>query len=179
MLTARCSRVDTRAVTGTTAHSTIRVDNKLMVREIRITRFTTQPEIGWKRNSIMDSTTFDTVTRNLGTLNTQNPIVSRRTALRSLVAGALAVAGGSAALETEARKGRKHKKQSRKLRPGDFCKNDKQCRNTNDYICGRPRIFSEERVCCGALDALCDETGKGGQRCCYGYLCASGRCIVV
>jgi hypothetical protein len=150
-----------------------------MVREVRITRFTTQPPSGWKRNSIMDSHTFDTVTRNLGT---QEIVVSRRTALRGLLAGALAVTGGSAALETEARKGkmtRKNKKQSRKLQPGDFCKNDQQCRNTNDYICGRPRIFSEERVCCGAIDALCDETGKGGQRCCYGYLCASGRCIVV
>ena len=128
----------------------------------------------------MDSTTFDTVARNLGNLET---VVTRRTALRGLVAGALAVAGGRAALETEARKGKgkgKGKgKKNRKLQPGDFCKNDKQCRNTPDYICGRPRIFSEERVCCGAIDALCDETGKSGQRCCYGYLCASGRCIVV
>ncbi len=129
----------------------------------------------------MDSTTFDTVARNLGSLNTRETVVSRRTVLRGLMAGALAVAGGGAALETEARKGRKAKnsKKNRKLQPGDFCKTDKQCRGTNDYICGRPRIFSEERVCCGALDALCDETGKGGQCCCYGYLCASGRCIVV
>lgn len=127
----------------------------------------------------MDSTIFDTVARNLGT---QDAVVSRRTALRGLVAGALAVAGGSAALEAEARRGKKkskNKKKNRTLRPGDFCKTDKQCRSTNDYICGRPRIFSEERVCCGAIDALCDETGKSGQRCCYGYLCASGRCIVV
>ena len=134
----------------------------------------------------MDSHTFDTVTRNLGTLgslNTRETVVSRRTALRGLVAGALAVAGGSAALETEARKGRQNKKntkQSRKLRPGDFCKNDKQCRHiSGDTICGRTGPFTAERVCCGGLDALCDETGKGGQRCCYGYLCASGRCIVV
>ena len=130
----------------------------------------------------MDSTTFDTVTRNLGALNTRETVVSRRTALRGLVAGALAVAGGSAALETEARKGKKHKKQQqrRKLRPGDFCKTDKQCRHiSGDTICGRTGPFTAERVCCGAIDALCDETGKGGQRCCYGYLCASGRCIVV
>lgn len=132
----------------------------------------------------MDSTTFDTVARNIGTLGTQEPAISRRFALRGLVAGALAIAGGSAALESEARKGRKSgkgrgKKKNRALRPGDFCKTDTQCRSTPDYICGRPRIFSEERVCCGALDALCDETGASGQRCCYGYLCASGRCIVV
>lgn len=131
----------------------------------------------------MDSTTFDTVARNLGTLTTLEPVISRRSALRGLVAGALAVAGGSAARETEARRGKKQGKnkgkKNRTLRPGDVCKTDRQCRGTNDYICGRPRIFSEERVCCGALDALCDETGASGQRCCSGYLCASGRCIVV
>lgn len=130
----------------------------------------------------MDSNTFDTVARNLGSLNTLETVVSRRTALRGMVVGALAVAGGSAALETEARRGtsktKKHK--NRKLRPGDFCRTDKQCRHIGgDTICGRTGPFTDERVCCGGLDALCDETGKGGQRCCYGYLCASGRCIVV
>ena len=127
----------------------------------------------------MENTTFDIVTRNFGSLDT---LVSRRTALRGLVAAALAVAGGSAALEAEARKGRKAKnrQKSKKLRPGDFCKTDKQCRHiSGDTICGRTGPFTDERVCCGGLDALCDETGQGGQRCCYGYLCASGRCIVV
>jgi hypothetical protein len=128
----------------------------------------------------MDSNKFDTVARNIGSLNAQETVVSRRSALRGLVAGALAVAGGSAALETEARRGKRGKKKSRKLRPGDFCKTDKQCRHiSGDTICGRTGPFTAERVCCGGLDALCDETGKGGQRCCYGYLCASGRCIVV
>ena len=135
----------------------------------------------------MERTTCDTVARTLGTLgtqgktNSQEPVVSRRTALRGLVAAALAVAGGSTALEAEARKGRKAKnrQKSKKLRPGDFCKTDKQCRHiSGDTICGRTGPFTDERVCCGGLDALCDETGKG-QRCCYGYLCASGRCIVV
>lgn len=126
----------------------------------------------------MDSNLFDTVTRNLGTMSDLDIVHSRRSALRGLVAGALAVAAGSSALETEARRGKKNRK-PRNLQPGDFCKTDKQCRNTSDYICGQPRIFSEERVCCGALDALCDETGQSAQRCCYGYLCASGRCIVV
>ncbi|HZH06701.1 MAG TPA: hypothetical protein VEY69_08505, partial [Lautropia sp.] len=93
--------------------------------------------------------------------------------------GTLAVAAGGAVLETEARPG-KSKKRSRKLRPGDFCKTDKQCRHiSGDTICGRTGPFTAERVCCGGLDALCDETGKGGQRCCYGYACAGGHCIVV
>lgn len=123
----------------------------------------------------MENTTFDIVTRHVGSLET---VVSRRSALRGLVAGALAMAAGGAALEGEARrKGKKRK--GRKLQPGDFCRTDKQCRHIGgDSICGRTGPFTDERVCCGALDALCDETGKG-QRCCYGYLCASGRCIVV
>ena len=134
----------------------------------------------------MDYTTFDTLTRSLGSVTTQEAVISRRSALRGLVAGTLALAGGASALETQARRGKKKgkgkgkgKKKNRQLQPGDICQTDKQCRGTSDYICGRPRIFSEERVCCGALDALCDETGQSGQRCCYGYLCASGRCIVV
>ena len=126
----------------------------------------------------MDSNTFDTVARNIGSLNTLETVVSRRSALRGLLAGTLAVAAGGAALETEARRGKA--KKSRKLRPGDFCETDKQCRHiSDDTICGRTGPFTAERVCCGGLDALCDETGKGGQRCCYGYACASGRCIVV
>ncbi len=121
----------------------------------------------------MDSTTFDTVTRNLGTA------VTRRSALRGLVAGALAVTVGGAALESSAKRHRKSKKQKH-LKPGAFCQTDKQCRHFSaDYICGPVRPFTDERVCCGALDALCDETGASGQSCCYGYLCASGRCIVV
>jgi hypothetical protein len=121
----------------------------------------------------MESTTFDTVARNLSTA------VTRRSALRGLVAGALAVTVGGAALDTSAKRGRKAKKH-RNLRPGDFCQTDKQCQHFNaDYICGPTRPFTDERVCCGALDALCDETGASGQSCCYGYLCASGRCIVV
>ena len=123
----------------------------------------------------MENTTFDIVTRHVGSLET---VVSRRSALRGLVAGALAMAAGGAALEGEARRKGK-KRQKRKLQPGDFCRTDKQCRHIGgDSICGRTGPFTDERVCCGALDALCDETGKG-QRCCYGYLCASGRCIVV
>ena len=123
----------------------------------------------------MENTTFDIVTRHVGSLET---VVSRRSALRGLVAGALAMAAGGAALEGEAQRKRKQQKK-RKLQPGDFCRTDKQCRHIGgDSICGRTGPFTDERVCCGALDALCDETGKG-QRCCYGYLCASGRCIVV
>ena len=123
----------------------------------------------------MENTTFDIVTRNFGSLDT---VVSRRTALRGLVAGALAMAAGGAALEGEAQRKRKQQKK-RKLQPGDFCRTDTQCRHiSGDTICGRTGPFTGERVCCGARDALCDETGKG-QRCCYGYLCASGRCIVV
>jgi hypothetical protein len=124
----------------------------------------------------MNSATVDTVARTLST------DLSRRSALRGLLAGALAITAGSAALETSAkrrRKGRKTRPQWR-LRPENFCRTSKQCQHLGgDVICGRTGPFTAERVCCGGLDALCDETGASGQSCCYGYLCASGRCIVV
>jgi hypothetical protein len=123
----------------------------------------------------MDSTTFDTVARSLST------VVSRRSALRGLLAGALAVTAGRAVSETSAKRrtGKGKGKKQRDLRPGDRCKTTKQCHAINgDYLCAPTRIFSDERVCCGGPDALCDETG-GKRQCCYGYLCASGRCIVV
>lgn len=121
----------------------------------------------------MDSTTFDTVALSLSTA------VTRRSALRCLVAGALAVSAGRAAMDSSAKRHRKSRKQ-KNLRPGDFCQTDTQCQHFNaDYICGPTRPFTDERVCCGALDALCDETGASAQSCCYGFLCVSGRCIVV
>jgi hypothetical protein len=121
----------------------------------------------------MNNTTIDTVARHLSTG------VSRRAALRGLVAGALAITAGSAARDTSAKRRRKAKKR-RALRPGQFCQTSKQCQHSDgNYLCGRTGPFTDERVCCGGLDALCDETGASGRSCCYGYLCASGRCIVV
>jgi hypothetical protein len=124
----------------------------------------------------MNSTTIDTVARKLSVG------VSRRSALRGLVAGALAITAGSAALETSAKRRRKTRKTKpqRRLRPGDFCRTTRQCQHLGgDVICGRTGPFTNERICCGGIDALCDETGASGRACCYGYLCASGRCIVV
>ena len=122
----------------------------------------------------MDNTTFDTVARTLSTG------VSRRSALRGLVAGALAVTVGGATPGTETEAKRRRSKKRRPLRPGDRCTTSKQCQHIDGgYICGQPRIFAEDRVCCGGIGALCDETGAKGRSCCYGYLCASGHCIVV
>jgi hypothetical protein len=127
----------------------------------------------------MDRTTFATVTRSLRT------VVSRRSALHGLVAGALAVTAGSDLPETSARRrtgkgtGKGKGKKGRSLRPGDRCQTTKQCRAIDDaFLCAPTRLFSDERVCCGGLDALCDETG-GTRPCCSGSLCASGRCLVV
>jgi hypothetical protein len=127
-------------------------------------------------NSTTRETTIDTVARTLSTG------LSRRSALRGLVAGALAVTAGSTARDTSAKRRRtaKQAKKQRRLRPGQFCRTTKQCQHLGgDVICGRTGPFTEEQICCGGLDALCDETGASGRSCCYGYLCASGRCIVV
>lgn len=116
----------------------------------------------------MDSTTFDTVTRNLSS------VVNRRSALRGLMAGALAVTAGSSALETSAKR-RKAKKQ-RRLQPGDFCQKDTQCNHHDPhYTCGRRVFNDEQQVCCGLIDAVC----RSGADCCYGYLCLDGLCVGV
>ncbi|MFT4040681.1 MAG: hypothetical protein QM692_21050 [Thermomicrobiales bacterium] len=131
----------------------------------------------------MDTATFDTLARALSATHTAGS-VSRRAALRGLAGGALAIATGAAltppATEARRRKGKgKGNKKTQARRPGERCQTTTQCQKTDaDFICGQPRIFAAERVCCGGIDALCDETG-GSRACCYGYLCASGRCIVV
>lgn len=148
------------------------LDNNVVMRGVRTTTLTgSQGRLD--KDLHMDSTTFDTVTRNLSRVG------SRRVALGGLLAGALALTAGTAAPETTAKRRKGKGKKQRALRPGDRCQSSKQCRQFDgDYICGRERIFSDERVCCGGVDALCDETG-GQRQCCYGYLCAGGRCIVV
>src|SRR3954469_4168225 len=107
----------------------------------------------------MDNTTFDTIARTMSTT------VSRRSALRGLVAGALAVTAGGAALETSAKRQRKGKKQ-RVLQPGDYCQTDRQCNHHDpQYTCGC-RVFTDRKqVCCGMIDAICDSSAD----CCYGY----------
>ena len=74
----------------------------------------------------MDSTTFDGIARTFGSTST------RRTAVRGLFAGAIALVGGAAVLEADAKRRKKGKKgrnqqQGQFLPTGALCQNDGQC----------------------------------------------------
>src|SRR5262245_24306143 len=119
-------------------------------------------EAGGEKSS-MDSTTFDALTRTIGSL-------SRRTALRGLVAGAATLVGGAAALDTEAKRRKKGKnKKGKPQTPPPPPQN--QC---TDGI----KNGAESDVDCGG--GTCPRC-QGGQICntrsdCHTALCTGGTC---
>jgi hypothetical protein len=129
----------------------------------------------------MAITTFDSLTTTLGTSQ------SRRTALRSLVAGAVAVVAGGAILqdETDARRRRKGGKRGKRknqqqnqqptlLQPGERCQNTWQC--VSGYICEVPVNGSNSDLyCSGGPGAICGAPNGDGDDtypyCAVGYDC--------
>ena len=133
----------------------------------------------------MDTITFDSVTRLVGTGMT------RRSALRSLVAGAAAVVAGGAVLQVEEasakrrKKGKKGKKQTGQtpnqgggtlLPPGSRCESSAQCQST--YICEVPVNGSNsDRYCSGGPGAICGAPNGDGDDtfpfCAVGHRCTA------
>ena len=120
----------------------------------------------------MDTTKFDSVARLFGSGMT------RRDALRGLVAGAAALTAGGALLQVEdasaRRRRRKSKKSGRLLQPGDRCESSSQC--TAKHICEVPHNGSNsDTYCCGATGATCGAPNDDGDAtapyCCVGYEC--------
>lgn len=126
----------------------------------------------------MDTTKFDTVARLFGSG------MSRREALRGLVAGAAALTAGGVLLQVEdasakRRRRRKNKKSNKKnenkpLRPGQRCKSSSQC--SAKHICEVPHNGSNsDTYCCGATGASCGAPTEDGDAtapyCCVGYEC--------
>jgi hypothetical protein len=108
----------------------------------------------------MDSTTFDALTRTIGSM-------SRRTALRGLVAGTTTLVGSAAILDAEA----KRKKGKKKGQPQPPTQDQNQC--TDGITNG-----AETDVDCGG--GTCPRC-QGGQICtsrndCHTALCTSGTC---
>ena len=124
----------------------------------------------------MDTTTFDTLTRSVST----SP--SRRSALRSLVAGAAVAAVGTGMLlqnddaSAKRRKRRKGKGQGKGLKPGERCQNDNQC--TRGYICEVPVNGSNsDEYCSGSQGAVCGAPNEDGDDtfpfCAVGFRCTA------
>ena len=136
----------------------------------------------------MDTTSFDGITKTFGRT------LTRRSALRGLVAGAVAAAAGGALLQTEeaSAKRRKKSKKSRTtqpttpeqpgsgggtsplLPPGSRCQSSTQC--VSSYICEVPVNGSNsDRYCSGGPGAICGApTGDGDDTapfCAVGHRC--------
>jgi hypothetical protein len=128
----------------------------------------------------MDTTTFDTLARSISTS------LTRRSALRGLVAGAAVAAAGAGMLiqsEDTSAKRRKRRKgtgtgngsgNGKLLQPGDPCQNDNQC--TKGYICEVPVNGSNsDEFCSGGQDAACGAPNDDGDDtfpfCAVGFTC--------
>ena len=131
----------------------------------------------------MDTTSFDSLTRNLGST------LTRRSALRGLVAGATALVAGGALLQAEdasakrRKKGKKGKGSPAKtpkqgggtlLSPGSRCESSSQCQST--YICEVPVNGSNsDRYCSGGPGAICGAPNGDGDDtapfCAVGHRC--------
>jgi hypothetical protein len=120
----------------------------------------------------METTTFETLTKTL----------SRRTAVRGLLAGALAAVVGISTLheEGEARRRRKGKRKSKrqnqngKLQPGQRCQFTSEC--VSGYICEVPVNGSNSDLyCSGGQGAICGAPNGDGDDtapfCAVGFAC--------
>ena len=122
----------------------------------------------------MDTTTFDTLSRSVATS------LTRRSALRGLVASAAAAVAGGMLLGSEdvsakrrgGKGGKGGKGNERCLKSGDLCETDTQCCGTNQ-ICEVPTNASNSDTrCCGASGAVCGGVNEDGDAqppfCCIG-----------
>ena len=130
----------------------------------------------------METTTFDGIARSLSSS------ITRRSALRGLFAGALAVVAGSAALDVEGkrrrrRKNKKGNKQSaaKRRQPGAFCDSSAQCQTDKGYICDvAVNAGNSDKTCSGGPGAVCGP--KNGDNddtapfCAVGHECVNGVC---
>ncbi len=125
----------------------------------------------------MDSTTFDATTR------TFSSAVTRRSALRGLVAGAAAAIGGGILVRDEADARRKNKKKKKNnercLDSGKRCSSDKQCCSKSGLICEVPTGgSSSDTYCCGGQGSTCGGANEDGDAvgpvCCVNFRCSTG-----
>src|SRR3954464_11885661 len=124
----------------------------------------------------MDSTTFDGLSRHLGST------LTRRSALRSVVASAAAIVAGGVLLHAEPASAKRRKKGKKGttgqtgtfLPSGALCQSDAQCNFQQDHqICEVPQNASNsDHRCCGAQGAVCGGVNEDGDA--IGPLCCIG-----
>ena len=131
----------------------------------------------------METTTFDGITKSLGSR------ITRRSAMRGLVAGALAAVAGGALLEADhaaaKRRRRKSKKNTeRRLKPGEFCDSTAQCQTDKGYICEvAVNAGNSDKTCSGGQGAVCgpktEDEDDTAPFCAVGFSCVNEVCQAV
>jgi len=130
----------------------------------------------------VETTTFDGITKSLSSRST------RRSAMRGLVAGALAAVAGGALLEADnaaaKRRRRKTKKNNQGRQPGEFCDSTAQCQTSKGYICEvAVNAGNSDKTCSGGPGAVCgpknDDLDDTAPFCAVGHACVNGFCQAV
>jgi hypothetical protein len=129
----------------------------------------------------MDATNFDSIARVAGRS------LTRRSALRGMMAGALATVAGGALLVSDEAAAKRRKKGGKKgdagtdrqspgpakLPSGSLCQSDSQCNFQEKQICEVPQNASNsDHRCCGAQGAVCGGVNEDGDF--IGPLCCIG-----
>ena len=127
----------------------------------------------------METTTLDGIARSLSSN------ITRRSAVRGLVAGALAaVAGGAVRQADDAaakRRRRKTKKTNQGRKPGEFCDKTSQCQTAKGYICAvAVNAGNSDKTCSGGQGAFCgpktEDEDDTAPFCAVGHECVNSVC---
>ena len=132
----------------------------------------------------MDMTKFDSVARLFGSGMT------RREALRGLVAGAAALTAGGALLQVEDASAKRHRKKgkkgsqqsdSKRRQPGAFCDTSSQCQTDRGYICEvAVNAGNSDKTCSGGQGAFCgpktEDEDDTAPFCAVGHACVNSVC---
>jgi hypothetical protein len=123
----------------------------------------------------MDSEMFDATARTFAAA------LTRRSAVRGLVAGAVAAIGGGVLVrdEVDARKKRNKPGSDRCLTSGKRCTSDSQCCSKAGLICEVPTGGSNsDTFCCGGQGSVCGGANEDGDAvgpvCCVNFRCSTG-----
>ena len=130
----------------------------------------------------METQTFDGIARTLSSTST------RRSAVRGLVAGALAAVAGGALLHADdaaaKRRRRKNKKTTQGRKPGEFCDSTSQCQTSKGYICAvAVNAGNSDKTCSGGQGAVCgpktEDLDDTAPFCAAGFSCVNQVCQAV
>jgi hypothetical protein len=135
-----------------------------------------------QESKTVETMKFDGIAKTLGSS------ITRRSALRGLVASAAAAVAGGALLQADdasarrrRRKNRKGTQQSKGRQPGSFCDFSSQCQTDKGYICEvAVNAGNSDKTCSGGQGAFCgpknDDLDDTAPFCAVGHECVNSVC---